>query len=182
VAIVLGVTEAAIAQPQPDPAPDPSPPSSSPPATAPPPTTTPPPATTPSPGPKPQLRKPHGRKQRPQQTAEPTGPVVAATKQPLHPSRAEIGPPYALGLADLAASSTAATGSATHSSLSPAAEVGLLLLLGAALAGLAFATVPASVLARVSAPFAEHRQDIGLALALTIAASAAIFVVVVVAT
>lgn len=60
--------------------------------------------------------------------------------------------------------------------------MGLLLLLGTALVGLAFATVPASVLARVSAPFAEHRQDIGLALALTIAASAAIFVVVVVAT
>ena len=68
------------------------------------------------------------------------------------------------------------------SGLSSAAGVGLLLLLGAALLGLAFATVPASVLARVSAPFAEHRQDIGLAMALTIAASAAIFVVVVAAT
>jgi hypothetical protein len=51
--------------------------------------------------------------------------------------------------------------------------------LGAVLVGLAFATVPASVLNGISVRLVDRRQDIGLALALTLALSAAILVIVV---
>jgi hypothetical protein len=60
-------------------------------------------------------------------------------------------------------------------SFSSAAGVGLLAYLGVAILGLVFATLPPSVLGSVSERLVE-RQDIGLAMALTIAASAAIFV------
>lgn len=53
------------------------------------------------------------------------------------------------------------------------------MFLGAVLVGLAFATVPASVLNGISVRLADRRQDIGLALALTLALSAAILVIVV---
>jgi hypothetical protein len=59
------------------------------------------------------------------------------------------------------------------------AGLGALVFLGAAVVGLAFATVPASVLSGISMRLVDRRQDIGLALALTLAVSAAIFVIVV---
>ncbi len=52
----------------------------------------------------------------------------------------------------------------------------MLLFLGAALLGLAFATIPASVLSGLSEQLVERRQDIGLALAVTLATCAAILV------
>ena len=56
--------------------------------------------------------------------------------------------------------------------------IGLLLFLVAAVLGLALATMPASALSRVSEGLAERRQDVGFAVAATLATSAAIFVLV----
>ena len=57
--------------------------------------------------------------------------------------------------------------------------MGLLLIVGAALLALVFATIPARVLNAVSARLAARRQDIGLAMAVGLAASAAVFIVIV---
>jgi hypothetical protein len=76
----------------------------------------------------------------------------------------------------LVASTTPAAGG---SRLTSAAGLGALAFLGAALLGLAFATVPASVLSGISVRLVDRRQDIGLAVALTLAVSAAIFVFIV---
>jgi hypothetical protein len=65
---------------------------------------------------------------------------------------------------------------ATEAGLSLAVEVGFLLFLGAALLGLAFATIPANVLSGISVRLVERRQDIGLVLA-GISASAAMYVI-----
>jgi hypothetical protein len=72
----------------------------------------------------------------------------------------------------------AASRGATDAGLS-AAGVGLLIIVGAALLALVFATIPARVLNAVSARLAERRQDIGLAMAVGLAASAALFIVIV---
>ena len=72
----------------------------------------------------------------------------------------------------------AASRGATDAGLS-AAGVGLLIIVGAALLALVFATIPARVLNAVSARLAERRQDIGLAMAVGLAASAAVFIVLV---
>jgi hypothetical protein len=60
-----------------------------------------------------------------------------------------------------------------------AAGAGFLFLLGAALLALVFATIPARTLSAISMRLVERRQDIGLAMALTLAASAAIFIILV---
>ena len=62
---------------------------------------------------------------------------------------------------------------------SSAAGIGLLLFLTAAVLGISLATIPASMLTRISVRLAERRQDIGVAMAATLAASAAIFIIVV---
>jgi hypothetical protein len=61
---------------------------------------------------------------------------------------------------------------------SVAAGVGLFLLLAAALIGLLYATLPTSVLSGVSDRLVDRRQDIGLAVAATLAGSAALFLIV----
>jgi hypothetical protein len=101
----------------------------------------------------------------------------------VHPLGADVvaaGPPAPVSRASLrlVASTTPAAGGAR---LTSAAGLGALAFLGAALLGLAFATVPASVLSGISARLVDHHQDIGLAVALTLAVSAAIFVFVVAA-
>jgi hypothetical protein len=60
-----------------------------------------------------------------------------------------------------------------------AAEAALLLLLGGAVLALVFAAVPARTLGALSAQLVERRSDIGLAMALTVALAAAVFVVLV---
>jgi hypothetical protein len=55
----------------------------------------------------------------------------------------------------------------------------LLLIVGAALLALVFATLPARLLHAVSTRLVERRQDIGLAMALALAASATVFIIVV---
>jgi hypothetical protein len=100
----------------------------------------------------------------------------------VHPPRAKVAAAYASGPAALsstrlvAPTATRTDAGARHTS---AAGLGLLVFLGAVLVGLAFATVPASVLNGISVRLVDRRQDIGLALALTLALSAAILVIVV---
>jgi hypothetical protein len=96
-----------------------------------------------------------------------------------HPPRAEFG--ATLAAAPVALSSPrsvapTATRTAADTGLTSAAGLGALVFLGAALVGLAFATVPASLLSGISVRLVDRRQDIGLAMALTIAITAAIFV------
>ena len=175
IAITLGVTEAAPAQPEPDPAPVPAP--------APEPATAPPPASTPAPNAAPASegrRRDDGRrgeKKQPARKPKPREAEVAPTVS--HPSRAEAGTTVAATAQLLASAPPVVQARApadAGGSFSSAAGVGLLAYLGAAILGLAFATLPPSILGGVSERLVERRKDIGLAMALMIAASAAIFV------
>jgi hypothetical protein len=100
----------------------------------------------------------------------------------LHLPRAEVAAADAAGPGTFSyARPVASTATRTDAGagLTSAAGLGALVFLGAAVVGLAFATVPASVLSGISVRLVDRRQDIGLALALTLAVSAAIFVFVV---
>jgi hypothetical protein len=100
----------------------------------------------------------------------------------VHPPRAKVAAAYASGPAALSSTrlvAPTATRTDAGARLTSAAGLGLLVFLGAVLVGLAFATVPASVLNGISVRLVDRRQDIGLALALTLALSAAILVIVV---
>ena len=102
----------------------------------------------------------------------------------MHPTRAEAGK-------TVAAASTrvdpitpvvpAAAPVASEPALSSAAGIGLMVFLGAALLVLGFATVPSRTLDDLSGQLAERREEIGLAVALTIAFTAAVFLILVVA-
>jgi hypothetical protein len=70
------------------------------------------------------------------------------------------------------------SGSGEEVRFSAAAGVGLFLLLAAAIVGLLYATLPTSVLSGVSDRLVDRRQDIGLAVAATLAGSAALFLIV----
>jgi hypothetical protein len=100
----------------------------------------------------------------------------------VHPPRARVAAAYAAAPATLSPTRLVpptATRTDAGARLTSAAGLGLLVFLGAVLVGLAFATVPASVLNGISVRLVDRRQDIGLALALTLALSAAILVIVV---
>jgi hypothetical protein len=98
----------------------------------------------------------------------------------VHPPRAEFGAAFAaapVALSSPQSVASTATRTAADTGLTSAAGLGALVFLGAALVSLAFATVPASVLSGISVRLVDRRQDIGLAMALTIAVTAAIFVI-----
>lgn len=179
-AITLSAAGAALAQqPQPDPAPVPAPPPASAPVPpAPAPSVAPPPAPAPESEPRPaRSKKKPARVVRRKRDAEPASPLTA------HPPRAEeaatLTRASAVSGPAPAAAPAPALATAGGATLS-AAETGLLLLLaGVLLLALVFAAIPGHTLAALSVRLVERRSDIGLAMALTVALAAAVFVVLV---
>jgi hypothetical protein len=176
VAITLGGSQGALAQPEPDPAPVPAPPAA-------PPAPAPPLDTTPTTGAREQS-EPNRKKRTEPKTAGRERGAAQAYSRPLHAPPADAGVTVAVTSTPLSATPSAtpvATRATTEAQASTAAGIGVLLFLGAVLLSLAFAVIPASVLSRISVRLVERRQDIGLAMAVTLAATGAILVIAVAA-
>jgi hypothetical protein len=102
----------------------------------------------------------------------------------VHPTRAEAGVTLAATSTELDSITPlvpAPAPAAAEPPLSSAAGIGVIVLLGAALLVLGFATIPSRTLDELSGQLAERREDIGLAIALTIALTAAVFLLFVAA-
>lgn len=137
-----------------------------------PPTITPPPAGSGQPA---EPRRDRRQKPKPEPPESP-GRVYST---PLYPPRLEAGTIQVEAPTVVSSTRTVApVGPPADTRFSVAGGIGLLLFLLAAVLGLALATLPASMLSKISVRLAARRQEIGLAMAATLTTSAVIFVIV----
>jgi len=179
VAITLGVAGAALAQPAPDPAPVPAPAPAPSPVQLPAPT----PAPTTDTAPESESHPVRKKKRAPANAARQVRSPKRAYSAPVHASRAEEGATTLAAAGRVLSSPSrvapAASRRATEARLSAAGAGFLVLFLGGALLALVLATIPARTLSAISVRLVERREDIGLAIALTMAASGAVFIILV---
>jgi hypothetical protein len=97
---------------------------------------------------------------------------------PILDERGGLFAPPPTGVSTILPVAPTASGTEDEGRFSSAAGILLFLLLAAAVIGLVFATLPASTLSGISEQLVERRQDIGLAVAATLAGSAALFLIV----
>lgn len=125
-----------------------------------------------------QQAKPHpARKEKPKPA--PGEKRAREYSTPLYPPRLEAGTIQVEAPTVVSSTRTVApVGPPADTRFSVAGGIGLLLFLLAAVLGLALATLPASMLSKISVRLAARRQEIGLAMAATLTTSAVIFVIV----